>query len=95
MNDKIKLNQTQYRDFPCTKNHCSYSLPKIFNIMDIVFLEDTLLKRRQRLLVMKGLPYHEDDVSENLITNEFANFETLSRWPHTICQVKLDFLGVD
>ena len=28
---------------------------------------------------MRGLPYHEDDASENLFTNEFANFETLSR----------------
>ena len=62
--------------FQCTKNHCSYSLTKIFNTMDFVFVEDTLLRDGKDLGNVRGV-YPTTRVS--LTTDEFANFETLSR----------------
>ena len=78
----------------CTQSHCGYSLPKSFNTMDFVFVEDTLLKRRQRpWKCQRGLPYHEGKPNYKWIC-ELWNSNTFI-WPHSICQVKLDFLGVD
>ena len=48
MNDKKNRIKRIIMIIQCTKTHCSYSLTKIFNTMDFVFVEDTLLKRRQR-----------------------------------------------